>query len=41
MIRGDLPIKAQMLIKEWARMYRKELIEMWETQKFIQLKPLE
>jgi hypothetical protein len=41
MIEGDLPGRAQNLVSEWAIKYQKELNEMWETQKFIQLPGLE
>ena len=41
MIEGDLPPKALSLVKEWAAKYREELLEIWNTQEFIQLPPLE
>lgn len=41
MIEGDLPNKAQSLIKEWAKQYQKELLNIWETQNFKKLPPLE
>lgn len=41
MVNGNLPSKAQKLIREWASKYRKELLKMWQTQKFAHLKPLE
>lgn len=41
MIEGDLPQKAQSMIKEWGLKYKTELLEIWKTQKFIQLPPLE
>ena len=41
MVQGNLPIKAQKLVREWAGKYRKELLDMWQTQEFIRLKPLE
>lgn len=40
MLEGDLPIKAQNLIKEWAKDYQKELMDMWETKKLQKLPPL-
>lgn len=40
MIEGDLPIKAQQLIKEWAEMYQDKLMEMWDTKKLEKLPPL-
>jgi len=41
MIKGDLPIKAQKLVTEWIKKNEEELIEMWDTQKFTDIKPLE
>ena len=41
MIEGDLPNRAERLVKEWAERYRKELQTMWNSQEFIQLPGLE
>ena len=41
MIEGDLSIRAQKLIKEWAKKYQRELAEMWKTQTFKRLPGLE
>jgi len=41
MIEGDLPNRAQKLVKEWAEMYQADLIEMWKTQTFKKLPGLE
>jgi hypothetical protein len=41
MIEGDLPQRAVRMIKEWGTAYRKDLLEMWTTQKFKQLPGLE
>jgi hypothetical protein len=41
MIEGDLPIRAQRLVKEWADRYRQELLAMWNSQEFKQLPGLE
>ncbi|MDR2667132.1 MAG: DUF4160 domain-containing protein [Holosporales bacterium] len=41
MLEGDLPQKALEMIKEWVVKYQKELLEIWETQNFIKLPPLE
>lgn len=38
---GDLPNKAQVLVKEWLRMNYASLLRMWETQKMDRLEPLE
>ncbi|MCP4482488.1 MAG: DUF4160 domain-containing protein [bacterium] len=40
MIEGDLPPRAMKLIKEWGFKYQKELLEIWNTQKFKVLEPL-
>jgi len=40
MIEGDLPSRAEKMIVEWASIYQKELIEMWNTQEFHKLPPL-
>ena len=40
-IRGNLPGTALNLVKEWISIHRDELVEMWETQNFRQLPPLE
>ena len=41
MIDGDLPIKAQSLVKEWLQINEQKLQEMWNTQKIEKLPPLE
>ncbi len=41
MIEGDLPNRAQKMVKEWAEMYQDDLLELWETQKFRKLPGLE
>ena len=40
MAEGDLPKKAQELIKEWLEKNQFDLLEMWETQKLKKLPPL-
>lgn len=40
MIEGDLPIKAQQLVKEWLGLHYEELVEMWNTQKMGKIQPL-
>lgn len=37
MMEGDLPIRAQRLVKEWAEQYRDEMRRIWETQEYNQL----
>ncbi len=41
MIEGDLPNRAQKMIKEWGIMYKDELMKLWRTQKFRKLPGLE
>ena len=31
---GDLPNRAQKMVKEWAALYQGDLIELWKTQNF-------
>jgi len=38
---GSLPRKAEQLVREWANLHRAELLQIWETQVFIPLPPLE
>lgn len=40
MTEGDLPIRAQQLVKEWLTIHRNQLNEMWETQVIVKLPPL-
>lgn len=41
MIEGDLPTRAQRLVREWLQLYQRELLDMWRTQQFRQLPGLE
>ena len=41
MLEGDLPTRAQKLVKEWVEEYNKELLSMWRQQEFGQLPGLE
>ena len=41
MIEGDLPKRAKKLIIEWAKVNKTQLKEMWETQEFHKLPPLD
>ena len=41
MIEGDLPIRAQRLVREWAALYRSDLRLMWDTQEFRELPGLD
>lgn len=40
MTEGDLPIKAQGLIKEWISRNQTSLLQMWESQELRKLPPL-
>ena len=40
MIQGDLPPKAQALVKEWLALYSDELQKMWDSQNIVKLPPL-
>ncbi|MBD2230762.1 DUF4160 domain-containing protein [Phormidium tenue] len=39
-IEGDLPNRAQKLVLEWAALYQRDLLQMWNTQEFQKLPPL-
>jgi len=41
MIEGDLPARAQRLVREWAERYRAELMRMWKDQQCRQLPGLD
>jgi len=41
MIEGDLPGRAKKLVVEWAHIHKTELTQMWTTQEFHKLPPLE
>jgi hypothetical protein len=41
MLEGDLPSRAQRLVKEWGELYKRELRDMWSKQEFRQLPGLE
>ena len=41
MIEGDLPPRAQRLVRDWAEKYKSELQRMWETQDFVKLPGLD
>ena len=34
MIEGDLPVRAQRLVKTWARRHRVEMAAMWKTREY-------
>jgi len=41
MLEGDLPSRANKLVKDWAMQYKDELLRMWNTNEFKQLPGLE
>lgn len=41
MLEGDLPQRAQRLVRDWADQYKDELQRMWETQDYKKLPGLE
>jgi hypothetical protein len=41
MIEGDLPPRAQRLVRDWAEQYKDELERMWRTQDYKKLPGLE
>ena len=41
MMEGDLPVRAQRLVRDWASQYQQELLRMWQTNEFKQLPGLE
>jgi len=40
MLEGDMPVKAQALIKEWAELHKADIMNMWETKVLKKLPPL-
>jgi hypothetical protein len=40
-IDGRLPKRARILVREWAEEHQDELIQMWKTQNFHKIEPLE
>ena len=41
MIEGDLPKRAQKLVKDWASQYQPDLLKMWKNKEFKKLPGLE
>ena len=41
MIEGDLPHRAQRLVRDWAEQYKEDLQQMWKTQDYKKLPGLE
>lgn len=40
-LEGYLPPKALAMVREWAAIHQNDLLQMWETQEFKSLSPLE
>ena len=40
-LEGDLPDKALKLVREWMKQNKKEIMEIWDSQNFKKIKPLE
>lgn len=40
-IEGGIPKKCRQLVREWAELHQEELIELWNTQNFHTIAPLE
>lgn len=40
-IEGNLPKKALKIVREWIEINKNEILEIWKTQKFRKIKPIE
>ena len=40
MTEGDMPARAQEMMKEWMGQHKNELLDMWKTQQIVKLSPL-
>lgn len=40
MTEGDMPTRAQQLVKEWLATHQSQLLDMWQTQTIVKLPPL-
>lgn len=41
LIEGDLPNRALKLVQEWTKNHKEELLNIWNTQEFKKIQPLE
>ena len=41
LLEGDLPAKGLAMALEWARLYQADLLDIWNTQNFRKLPPLQ
>lgn len=40
-LEGSLPPKALSMVREWTELHKNDLLQIWKTQEFIKLPPLE
>ena len=40
-LEGNLPPKALSMVREWTELHKNDLLQIWKTQEFIKLPPLE
>lgn len=40
-LEGNLPPKALAMVREWTELHKNALLQIWKTQEFIKLPPLE
>ena len=40
-LEGKLPPKALSMVREWTELHKNDLLQIWKTQEFIKLPPLE
>jgi hypothetical protein len=40
MLEGDMPVKAQALVREWAEQHKTDIMNMWKTKVLKKLPPL-
>ena len=41
MLEGDLPTRALRLVQEWIELHRSDLLEIWKSQQFLSIPPLD
>ena len=40
-LEGNLPPKALSMVREWTELHKSDLLQIWNTQEFVKLPPLE
>ena len=40
LLEGDLPVRALTLVQEWLKIYKNDILEIWNTQQFKKIPPL-